>query len=233
VERLDAECSTDALQVVLHEQRYEFALARIGAADSVLEVGTGTGCFSQRVVGRCKKFTGLEFDPDAYETTRRRLGGKGTLVRGDAQAMPFESRSFSVIICLEVLEHLQNYRAAVGEIQRCLKVDGRVIVSVPYRKRGGPNPGNRFHIYEPGETELAGAFRKSFSKVAVFYQFFEETPLMTFARVFHLRALFGLDGIYRDLVEGAPRATAKLRIAPQPGGLKTNLLLVASGASLD
>lgn len=233
VERLDTEFSKDALQVALHNQRYELALARIGAEDSVLEVGTGTGCFSQRVVGRCKDFTGLEYDPDAYEVTRRRLGGKGTLVRGDAQALPFEPRSFSVVICLEVLEHLENYRAAVREIQRCLKVDGRVIVSVPYRKRGGPNPGNRFHIYEPGEAELVGVFRKSFSKLEVFYQFFEETPLMTLARAFHLRSLFGLDAIYRDLVAGAPQATAKLRIATKPGGLKTNLLLVASGASLD
>ena len=232
-ERLNVERSTDALQVALHNQRYEFTLARIGAEDSVLEVGTGTGCFSQRVLGHCKDFTGLDCDPEAYEATRSRLGGKGTLVLGDVQALPFAPRSFSVIICLEVLEHLENYRAAVREIQRCLKVGGRVIVSVPYRKRGGPNPGNRFHIYEPGEAELAGVFRKSFSKLEVLYQFFEETPFMTFARAFHLRRVFGLDAIYRDLAEGAPQATAKLRIATQPGGLKTNLLLVASGASLD
>ncbi len=233
VERLDVEHSTDALQLALHDQRYEFALARIGIQDSVLEVGTGTGGFSRRVVGRCKDFTGLEYDPDAYEATRKRLGGRGTLVRGDAQAMPFEGRSFSVVVCLEVLEHLKNYRAAVREIQRCLKTDGRAIVSVPYRKRGGPNPENRYHLYEPGEAELAGVFRKGFSQLEVFYQYFEETPLMTFARVFHLRSVFGLDATYRELTEGTPQATAKLRIATKPGGLKTNLLLVASGASLN
>jgi ubiquinone/menaquinone biosynthesis C-methylase UbiE len=231
VERLDTEISKDALQVALHNQRYEFALARIGVEDSVLEVGTGTGCFSQRVLGRCKDFTGLEYDPGAYEITRRRLGGKGTLVRGDAHALPFERGSFSVIVCLEVLEHLENYRAAVSEMQRCLRGDGRVIVSVPYRKRGGPNPLNRFHVYEPGEVELVGTFRHSFSKVEVFYQFFEETRFMTFARVFHLRSVFGLDTVYRDLAEGTPLATAKLRIATKPSGFRINLLLIASGAS--
>jgi SAM-dependent methyltransferase len=185
------------------------------------------------VVGRCKAFTGLEYDSGAYEVTLKRLGGKGTLVRGDAQALPFGQGAFSVIVCMEVLEHLVDYRAAVRGIGRCLRGDGRVIVSVPYRKRGGPNPENRYHLYEPGEAELVEVFRQSFSKLEVFYQFFEETPFMTFARLCHLRSVFGLDAVYRELSEGAPQATAKLRIAPKPGGFITNLLLVASEASPD
>jgi hypothetical protein len=78
---------------------------------------------------------------------------------------------------------------------------------------------------------LVGAFRHSFSKVEVFYQFFEETRFMTFARVFHLRSVFGLDTVYRDLTEGTPLATAKLSIATKPSGFRINLLLIASGAS--
>ena len=164
VERLDLEQSNDRLQVALHQQRYDFVLARLRPEDCVLEVGTGTGGFSRMVAGRCKEFTGLEFDASACGLTRSRLQGRGAVFQGDAQAMPFPSRAFSVVVCLEVLEHLEDYRRAVGEIHRCLKPDGRAMISVPYRRRGGPNPGNRFHIYEPGERELVAAFSKYFSE---------------------------------------------------------------------
>jgi ubiquinone/menaquinone biosynthesis C-methylase UbiE len=228
VERLDLEQSNDRLQVALHQQRYDFVLARISPEDSVLEVGTGTGGFSPMVAGRCKEFTGLEYDAGACELTRRRLHGRGAVSQGDAQAMPFQSGSFSMVVCLEVLEHLADYRRAVGEIHRCLRPDGRAMISVPYRRRGGPNPGNRFHIYEPGARELMAAFSQYFSRVEAFYQYFEERTWMTAARVLHLRSLVGLAPVYRDLALGTPEATAKLRIAAKPGGWKINLMLLVA-----
>jgi len=231
VERLDLVQSGDALQIALHQQRYDFALARIGNEDSVLEVGTGSGCFSQQVIGRCQQFTGLEYDQEACETTSRRLQGRGKIIQGDAQALPFSNQSFSVIVCLEVLEHLPDYRKAVKEIHRCLKPAGQVIISVPYRRRGGPNPHNRFHIYEPGETERVGVFRDCFSHVEVRYQYFEETAFMTWARLLHLRSILGLAAIYRDLTQGTAESIAKLRIGAKPGGLLMNLLLMAGDGS--
>ena len=228
VERLDLERSDDPLQVALHQQRYEFVLARVSPGDSVLEVGTGTGGFSRMVAESCKEFTGLEPDAGACEITRSRLSGRAAVFQGDAQAMPFPSHSFSVIVCLEVLEHLENYRSALGEIHRCLGPGGRAMISVPYRRRGGPNPNNRFHIYEPGERELVAAFRQYFSTVETFYQYFEESKWMTLARVLHLRSLLGLASVYRDLALGTPQMSARLRIAAKPGGWKINLLLLAA-----
>jgi hypothetical protein len=102
------------------------------------------------------------------------------------------------------------------------------MISVPYRRRGGPNPGNRFHIYEPGENELVAAFSQYFSRVETFYQYFQERAWMTLARVLHLRSLVGLAPVYRDLALGTPETTAKLRIAAKPGGWKINLILLAA-----
>lgn len=102
------------------------------------------------------------------------------------------------------------------------------MISVPYRRRGGPNPENRFHIYEPGEMELVAALRQYFSRVEIFYQYFEESTWMTFARVLHLRSALGLAPVYRDLALGTPETTARLRIAAKAGGWKINLLVVAA-----
>ena len=61
VERLDLAQSPDRLQVALHQQRYDFVLARLLAEDSVLEVGTGTGGFSRMIIERCQAYAGLEY----------------------------------------------------------------------------------------------------------------------------------------------------------------------------
>ena len=102
------------------------------------------------------------------------------------------------------------------------------MISVPYRRRGGPNPTNRFHIYEPGETELVAALRQYFARVETFYQYFEERAWMTLARVLHLRSLVGLAPVYRDLALGTRQTTGRLRIAARSGGWKINLVLLAA-----
>lgn len=54
-----------------------------------------------------------------------------TLLAGDALRLPFADASFDAVICSEVLEHLPDYRGALGEIQRVLRPGGRLAVSVP------------------------------------------------------------------------------------------------------
>jgi len=229
VERIDAENSEDRLQIFLHKQRYDFALHRVDPRDSVLEVGTGAGFFSDILAGHCAKYSGLEFEAEACELTRTRLRGRGTLVQGDAQSLPFASESFSVAICLEVLEHLADFRKAVREIHRCLGPDGRAIISVPYRRRGGKNPLNPFHLYEPGESELIREFQRYFSTVDVWHQYFQETFLMTAARNLRLRRILGLASLYRKLSEGDPSALEKVTIGRRGRGMRITLLLVATG----
>src|SRR5436190_12920609 len=228
VERLDLESSGDAAQVFLHKQRYDFALARLSRKDSVLEVGTGTGFFSNILAGHCASYTGLEIDPESCEETRRRVGERGTVVQGDAQALPFPDGSFSAAVALEVLEHIPDYRKALREIHRCLRQDGRIIISVPYRRIGGKTALNPYHVYEPGENELVQAFRHYFRNVETFYQYFAETTLMTAARVLHVRRFFGLAQIYGDLWGGVPAVLDRVKIDSLGAGMRICLLLAAS-----
>ncbi len=49
----------------------------------------------------------------------------------DALRLPFADNSFDKIICSEVLEHIPNFEAVLNEIERILKPQGLLCVSVP------------------------------------------------------------------------------------------------------
>lgn len=49
----------------------------------------------------------------------------------DGFALPFSTHSFDVIICSEVLEHVDDYPSMLNEMHRLLKPGGRLAVSVP------------------------------------------------------------------------------------------------------
>jgi SAM-dependent methyltransferase len=53
-------------------------------------------------------------------------------VAGDVRRLQFPDRSFDLILCAEVLEHVPNPEIAAREISRVAA--GRVVVGVPYRQ---------------------------------------------------------------------------------------------------
>ena len=52
-------------------------------------------------------------------------------VKVDISEIPFESESFDAIICIHVLEHVENDRKAIKELFRILKPGGWSLISVP------------------------------------------------------------------------------------------------------
>jgi SAM-dependent methyltransferase len=57
---------------------------------------------------------------------------------GDALALPFPSGAFDVIMGIEVLDDLDDYFRALVEMQRVLKPEGTLILSVPFLQGAGP-----------------------------------------------------------------------------------------------
>ena len=55
----------------------------------------------------------------------------GEAVQADATRLPFAARSFDLVCALDVLEHLDDDRAALTEIRRVLRPGGTFLFSVP------------------------------------------------------------------------------------------------------
>lgn len=49
----------------------------------------------------------------------------------NGQHLPFADHSFDVVICSEVLEHIEPYAEVLEELKRVLKPGGQLVVSVP------------------------------------------------------------------------------------------------------
>jgi SAM-dependent methyltransferase len=74
----------------------------------------------------------------------------------DLTRLPFEDGCFDVVIASHVLEHIQDDRAAIGEIFRVLGIGGIAILPVPIVhsgrtvEYGAPRPDEEMHVRAPG-----------------------------------------------------------------------------------
>lgn len=94
----------------------------------LVDVGCGTGIALRDLP---EGSVGLDLNPWNIKRAKKHVPS-AHLVVGDAENLPFRSDSFSTAICSEVLEHLENPKKALKEINQCLKKGGFLLGSVPH-----------------------------------------------------------------------------------------------------
>jgi len=135
----------------------------------VLEVGCGEGLLADRLIS-------LAAPAERFEATDVRLsvlasGVDERIVFEEASVyeLPYEDASFDLVVCCEVLEHLEDPPAALAEIARV--TSGPVLLSTPREPlwralnlaRGrylgdlGNTPGHIQHWSKSGLLELVGS----------------------------------------------------------------------------
>lgn len=191
--------------------------------------GTTTGLWAQRVGA---DYLGVDISSGAVARTRA-LGLAAELV-DDASRLPLESGSFDVAVCSEVLEHLFDPLAALAELRRVLRPDGRLIITVPniaYWRRRADLLVGRWH---PGGDTLAveQPWRDPhirFFTVAAMGRFlrtarFETLELGARSDITVLRELPGLRGLARTR---EPRRRYRRLEARAPGLLGSRIYALA------
>lgn len=95
----------------------------------ILEVGSGGGLICEQLAGRGVIMVGIDPSEGALATAREHaqqsgLGQSIYYQQGFAEALPFADGCFSVIVCLDVLEHVRDLPATIREIARVLAPGG-------------------------------------------------------------------------------------------------------------
>ena len=91
----------------------------------VLDAGCGGGDFYADFPNA--HVVGIDLDADALARNDK----IDEQIVGDILSYPFESDSFDVILCQDVLEHLQDPTTAVRNFARWVKPGGRIILGYP------------------------------------------------------------------------------------------------------
>lgn len=97
---------------------------------SVLDAGCGEG-FTLSMLSKAhaaKKLEGIDFSKQAIQLGKKQFPYL-SLTQGDIYKLPYKDNSFELVICSEVLEHLDMPEKAVREVLRVSKK--YVIFSVP------------------------------------------------------------------------------------------------------
>lgn len=98
--------------------------------DSILDVGCGEGFTLDRLykekIG--KTYEGIEYDEAAVEHAKK-MNSKVIIKQGDIYKLPYKNDSFDLVVCTEVLEHLENPKKAYRELLRVSRK--YVLISVP------------------------------------------------------------------------------------------------------
>jgi len=87
---------------------------------SILDIGIGAKILEKLLPGYIK-YTGLDFDIDLHPN-----------VQGNIEILPFKDKSFDLVACFEVLEHLP-FNRFISTLKELKRVSKRfVIISLPY-----------------------------------------------------------------------------------------------------
>ena len=105
------------------------ALAASTKPSSVLDVGCAEGFVLSRIQKYADSCTGIDMDKSALSRGKE-LYPSLVFREGNAEKLPFEDNSFDLVVCTEVMEHLENPAAVLQEIKRVSRK--WVLLSVPH-----------------------------------------------------------------------------------------------------
>ena len=144
---------------VYQEARFRWVLRSLGdvKGKKVLDVGCGDGALTYRIIKKGANVIGIDNSKEGIELAQEIFAQKkvsAQLILSSAYQIPSDDNSVDCVVCSDVIEHLAEPEKMLSEIQRALKVGGKLVLTTPYRF--GEIPWDRHHIkeYYPGELKL-------------------------------------------------------------------------------
>lgn len=151
-----------------HMARYTWA-TRFCQDARVLDAGCGTGYGAALIKqAGASEVIAVDLSEAVIETARQGVPDGVRCEVGDLRSLTYEDNSFDLVICFEVIEHVEDQDGVLDELSRVLDPGGILLISSPNRERYVP--GNPHHHHEYVPSELRDALRHRFAEVSLIQQ---------------------------------------------------------------
>ncbi len=98
------------------------------SSPTILDAGSGTGGILL-VFSKLGETFGIDVSEQAIEFCTKR--GLNKVTQCPVEEIAYMDKTFDVIACLDLLEHVSSPVEALGELKRVLKDEGKIIITVP------------------------------------------------------------------------------------------------------
>ncbi|MGY6548717.1 MAG: bifunctional 2-polyprenyl-6-hydroxyphenol methylase/3-demethylubiquinol 3-O-methyltransferase UbiG [Roseinatronobacter sp.] len=97
------------------------------AGKDVLDLGCAGGFMAEALVARGAQVTGIDPAREAIAAARAHAQAGGLAIRYDVgvgEALPYPEEGFDAVVCVDVLEHVQDLDQVLAEVARVLRPGG-------------------------------------------------------------------------------------------------------------
>jgi SAM-dependent methyltransferase len=165
-ERADPREMAGRLMESEHRCRYYWA-AQLAKGCVVLDAGCGMGYGTGILqAAGAKRVVGVDISPEAIDYARAHYAGEFDIA--DIHKLPFADSSFDLVVCFEVIEHIDQQSLAIAELRRVLRASGILAMSSP--NQGIYPKGNPYHLHEYTSAEFKEALAREFANIALYRQ---------------------------------------------------------------
>jgi len=123
---------------LLHMQRRRAEITRSllqpQNTDSILDVGCGDAYQISYFADNVSHIIGIDVSKPKLQKAKRNLA-KAEFICASSSMLPFRTKLFDKVLCLELLEHLESPSQTLEQIDQILKEEGILIISVPYKEQ--------------------------------------------------------------------------------------------------
>jgi ubiquinone/menaquinone biosynthesis C-methylase UbiE len=138
-------------------QRAALEALDLGAGDTLLDVGCGTGAASRMAAPAARSVVGVDLSGAMIDEAIGLAAGLENVrfQRADAEALPFADGSFTAVLCSNSFHHYPEPARAVAEMTRVLAPEGRIAIGDACADLWTARVADRFlRRFEPGHVRL-------------------------------------------------------------------------------
>lgn len=150
-------------------QIYENIASKVTGAE-VCDIGSGSGLGTVILAQEAQSVVGIEKVAGSVKFSKKCFPLKNVrFLNEDIVKSSLATKSFDMVVAVEVIEHIADYRGALVQMSRILRRPGTLYISSPNRnsKDMGP-PRSKYHVREWTAGEFRDALLCHFGRVDLY-----------------------------------------------------------------